>query len=171
MHTFAVPKGYIVSYGFSVQGMNCNTGSSLDADRSGLQVAEQVMMARQADVLLLERISIISRDSHVVLDVLQKIEAWGGRVTAVAGGEPDLASLCVLSSMPAEPDPVCEAYGNLVDPRSDGCTADEIICDGVVYDRIKVGDEADIFNELTQDQRCSGCFSNVGGLPPLRLRA
>lgn len=162
MHTFAVPKGYIVSYGFSVQGMNCNTGSSLDADRSGLQVAEQVMMDRQADVLLVERISVISRDSHVVLDILQKIEAWGGRVTAVAGGEPDLAALRILSSMPTEPDPVCEACGDLVDHRSDGCTADKIVCDGVVYDRIKVSGESDIFNELTQDQRCSGFFSNVG---------
>ena len=78
-------------------------------------------------------------------------------------------SVC-FSGMPAEPAPVCEACGDLVDPRSDGCTAGEIICDGEVYDRIKVGDEADIFTELTQDQRCSGCFSNVGFFPPLRLR-
>lgn len=55
------------------------------------------------------------------------------------------------SSMPADPDPVCEACDDLVNPRSDGCTADKIIFDGVVYDRIKVGDEVDIFTELIQD--------------------
>lgn len=158
----AMLKEAAASNGFSIQGMSCDIGSSLDADRIGLQEAEQAMMDRQADVLLFERISVISRDSHVVLDILQKIEAWGGRVTAVAGGEPDLAALCILSSMPAEPDPVCEACGDLVDPCSDGCTADEFICDGVVHDRIKVSGESDIFNELTQDQRCSGFFSNVG---------
>ena len=158
----AVLKEAAASNGFSIQGMSCDIGSSLDADRIGLQEAEQVMMDRQADVLLVERISVISRDSHVVLDILQKIEAWGGRVTAVAGGEPDLAALRILSSMPTEPDPVCEACGDLVDHRSDGCTADKIVCDGVVYDRIKVSGESDIFNELTQDQRCSGFFSNVG---------
>ena len=66
------------------------------------------MMDRQADVLLVERISVISRDSHVVLDVLQKIEAWGerawGRTRSCGAPHPYLVPVCeafAIWSIPA----------------------------------------------------------------------
>lgn len=90
-----------------------------------------------------------------ILSFVREIEPFGGKVLSITEGVPDTCTLGLINAIPV-PEPECEACGEFENLSSDGCTVGELICNGEVYDRVKVGDEADIYTQLTENGRCQG---------------
>lgn len=158
---FAALEQYAAEHGISVQGRSQDITTAQNFERPGLQEGKQALAGGQAEVLLVVKLSRVARDLQAMLSFIRELEAFGGKVLSTTEGEPDTATLGLIACMP-EPDAECVACGELVNLNSDGCTVGELICDGEAYDRVKVGDEADIYTQLTNDGRCPGCFARVG---------
>lgn len=158
---FTSLEQYAMENGLSVQGRSQDLCFGTSLDRPGLQEGKRAIEGGQARVLLVVKFSRLCRDIQSMLSFLREIKAFGGKVLSTTEGEPNTTILEVLACTP-ESEMGCAACGDNVNANSDGCTVGELICNGEVYDRVKVGDEADIYTDLNEDQRCSGCFARIG---------
>ena len=158
---FTALERYATDHNISIQGRSQDITAAQHAERPGLQESKLALAGGQAEVLLVVKLSRVARDLQAMLSFIRELEAIGGKVLSTTEGEPDTTTLGLLAAM-QETDAKCAACGDLVNPNSDGCTVGELICDGETYDRVKVGDEADIYTQLTEDGRCPGCFARVG---------
>ena len=158
---FAAMEQYSIDHDTSIQGRSQDITSGLNSERPGLQEGKRALTEGQADVLLVVKLRKVARDLQSILSFVREIEPFGGKVLSITEGVPDTCTLGLINAIPV-PEPECEACGEFENLSSDGCTVGELICNGEVYDRVKVGDEADIYTQLTENGRCPWCFARAG---------